>query len=166
MTLSENSLSFGRDLSYEEWETVGFELFRIEEAWQWWVGDWINYGEKKYGETYKAAIEVTGKSESTLKTVASVCRKFETCRRRHVSFSHHAEVSALEPDRQDDLLDRIETEGLTKRQLREEIHGKSKQPCYFDRFQKVWDKADDIGRAAIRSFILSDNGPVKGRAKP
>src|SRR5690606_32519917 len=74
VTLTSTGLAFERDLNFEEWERAGSEIFRVQQAWQWWVGDWINYGERKYGETYKAAIAVTGRSSQSLMNVALIAR--------------------------------------------------------------------------------------------
>lgn len=116
---SEFGLSITGDLTFEEWEGLGEKLFRFQKSWQWWVGDWINYGEKKWGETYKAAVQVTGKAGGSLRNIASVCGKFDLSRRRdNLTFKHHAEVQSLEPDQQDELLDKAATEGLPTRKLR------------------------------------------------
>lgn len=122
MELTPNGLSITGEINYEEWERIGFDLFRIQGAWQWWVGDWINYGEKKYGETHKAAIEVTGKTYGSVRNVASIANCFELSRRRdNLSWSHHAEVAGLEVEEQDRLLDRAEQDGWSRNKLREEV---------------------------------------------
>lgn len=113
-------LSFGAELSYAEWESVGFELAKVGKAMQWWIGDWVNYGGKRYGETYKAAIDATGMAYQTVANFASVCSTFEFSRRReNLSFNRHVAVQSLEPDQQDELLDRAEAEGLSCAKLRE-----------------------------------------------
>jgi hypothetical protein len=113
-------LSFNDGLSYAEWESVGFDLAKVGKAMQWWIGDWVNYGGKRYGETYKAAIDATGMSYGTVKRFALICQSFEMGRRRPIlSFNHHVEVWSLEPDRQDELLERAEAEGLSCAKLRE-----------------------------------------------
>lgn len=96
VSLSRNALQFERELSYEEWESIGAELFKVDQAWQWWVGDWINYGEKKYGETYTHALTVTGKTIGTLQDIAWICREFESSLRYEVSFYHHRLVASLD----------------------------------------------------------------------
>jgi hypothetical protein len=117
---SPTGLSIGSDLSYAEWESIGFDLAKVGKAMQWWIGDWVNYGGKRYGETYKAAIEATGMSYGTVTTFASVCKAFESSRRKeHLTFTHHMAVWSLEPDQQDELLDRAEAEGLSCAKLRE-----------------------------------------------
>jgi hypothetical protein len=75
-------------------------------AWDWWA-----FGEKRWGER-KAIVEAEdwdGPSFQAAADAASVCRKFETSRRREVlSFNHHREVAALPPDEADALLDSCE----------------------------------------------------------
>jgi hypothetical protein len=119
-------LTISSDVTYEEWENIGYELARVGKGWQWWVGDWINFGEKKYGETYKAAIEATGLKRESCHNIASVCRAFEPSRRHEgLTFNHHAEVQGLEPDEQDELLDEASTgKGLSCAAIRERVRAK------------------------------------------
>lgn len=120
-------LSIGLDLSYAEWELIGFDLARVGKSMQWWIGDWVNYGGKRYGETYKAAIDATGMSYGAVTTFASVCNAFESSRRReNLGFTHHREVWSLEPEQQDELLDRAESEGLSCAKLREIVRSMSR----------------------------------------
>ena len=112
-------LTISGDVTYEEWEDIGYQLARVGKGWQWWVGDWINFGKGRYGETYKAAIEAAGLKYQAAANIASVATAFEVSRRREsLSFKHHAEVQGLEPDEQDELLDRAESELLSCASLR------------------------------------------------
>lgn len=164
---SELGLSIAGDLAYEEWENLGERLFRFQKSWQWWVGDWINYGEAKWGETYKAALDITGKSFSSLASVASVCREFETCRRRqHLTFKHHAEVQSLDPDQQDELLDKAATEGLPTRKLRELVAAakpvEAELPATLVETEEPEesvaesDRLDDFDHPAVEAFKAAD----------
>lgn len=109
-----------RELTVDEWRAVGGELGQSARAVQWWVGDWINYGDKIYGSTYEAALEVTGLSLKTLQNYASVSRKVESSRRRELlDWTTHAEVAALEPAEQDRVLSEAEAQGLSKREVRQ-----------------------------------------------
>jgi hypothetical protein len=121
VTITRNSLSIGRELSYEEWESVGAELFKVEAAWQWWVGDWINYGEKKYGQTYEQALALTDKSYQTLRNAASVASEFILSRRRDISWSHHEAAQGLDKEKQDVILDQAEREGKPRSWVREKV---------------------------------------------
>jgi hypothetical protein len=68
-------------------------LARIGAGLMWWVGDYWIYGEKNYGDR-KAIVDDPnwqGPSFQTCANAASVCRAFETSRRREVlSFGHAA----------------------------------------------------------------------------
>jgi hypothetical protein len=115
-------LKIDEDLTYEEWEDIGFELARVGKGYQWWVGDWINFGEKKYGETYEAAIEATGLKKDSCRRIGQVCREFESGRRRPLlSFKHHAEVQGLDEAQQDELLEEAERECLSCAKVREKV---------------------------------------------
>ncbi len=80
------------DLSEDEWAEVGILLARIDASTPWWVGDWWNHGIKNYGarKTMVESQAWQGPSFQTCANAASVCRAFETSRRREVlTFGHH-----------------------------------------------------------------------------
>lgn len=143
--MTENSLTFSKDLTFAEWESIGVELFRVNAAWQWWVGDWLNYGERKYGQTYEQALSMTGKSIQTLMNVKSVAAEFETSRRREVlSWSHHQACQALPKQIQDKVLEEAEQNRLSQKWVREktaELKGEPKEQAQFlERIRKQLDK--------------------------
>jgi hypothetical protein len=131
-----------RELSRDEWEAVGRDLLRVGRAWQWWVGDWVLYGEKRYGETYAEAIELTGMTWNTLTNVISVARRVEPSRRReHLSWSHHEAIAALDPGEQDEWLQRCDTDGLTVERLRSALRSsgvrKTQEPAAGEPFRST-----------------------------
>ena len=100
----------------------GQRLRRLGPGANWWVGDWIRYGNARYGERYKLATELTGYDTQTLRNFAYVASRFDTARRRtEVSWSHHAEIAALGADAQRRWLDRVVAERLSLRNLRREL---------------------------------------------
>jgi hypothetical protein len=108
--------------TFDEWEKIGSFLKDTSQAIQWWIGDWILYGEYNYGEMYSQALEETGYDYNYLKHIKSVSEKFELCRRRHqLSWSHHQEVEYLSPEKQDYWLDYAESNKLSKWNLRAAI---------------------------------------------
>lgn len=109
------------DLPLEKW-AKGFEFFqKIGSKTQWWRGDMLVYGERKYGESYAQAVDLHGKSESRLQTYVYVALKFPIERRRpELSFDHHAECASLEAREADALLLRAIRERWTKMDVREE----------------------------------------------
>lgn len=112
----------GENLSYEEWLRQGSRLGLAGRNASWWVGDWLRYGTHRYGKKYTAATQVTGYDRQTLMNMVYVATRFDISRRReNLSWSHHAELAPLEPDRQDFWLDRAAAERLSIRDLREEL---------------------------------------------
>ena len=117
-----HALELPEGLSQERWRGVGKQFGQIEGSIMWWIGDWLNYGERRWGEIYKEAIEITGKDYSTLVHAASMASKFELGRRRpNLTWSHHREVAALDPPIADTLLARAEQQDLSRNQVRQEV---------------------------------------------
>lgn len=111
-------------LPFDDWQRVGELLKSVERSVLWWVGDWLNYGERCYGETYSQALEATDYSYQSIRDAKWVAGKFELSRRRDkLSWSHHREVAALEPPAADELLTDAEREGWTRDELRKRIKG-------------------------------------------
>lgn len=110
------------ELSYEDWEGVGRTLSLIGQAHQWWRGDWLRFGERKYGEMYAQALDPDGDNYQTLRNEVWVAEHVELSRRRdNLSWSHHAEVASLPPAEQDEWLNRADAEGMTQKELRSAI---------------------------------------------
>ncbi|WP_169811603.1 LmbU family transcriptional regulator [Nocardia shimofusensis] len=106
----------------EEWLRHGGRLGTIGRAAAWWIGDWVNYGNIKFGEKYSRAARITGYDVQSLMNMAYVASRFSIERRHErLSWSHHAEVAALDPDDQDRWLLHAEESKLSVRGLREEL---------------------------------------------
>jgi hypothetical protein len=119
---TETGIIFQGEMPLEKW-VKGFEFFqKLGSKSQWWRGDMLNEGERKYGESYAQAIDIHGKSESRLQTYCYVCTKFPIERRRpEISFDHHAEAASLEPREADALLLRAIRERWSKMDVRAEV---------------------------------------------
>jgi N6-adenosine-specific RNA methylase IME4 len=100
--------------SFDEWEQCGKVLQRIEGAVQWWLGDWLNYGEKRYGEKYSQALEATGYAVQTLMDAAWVASKIEISLRKEIlPYNVQKEVASLTPEQQAAVLADAEAEAWT-----------------------------------------------------
>ncbi len=94
------------DMTFEQWEAVGETLQYMQGAINWWVGDWLNVGERKWGEEYAQAIEETGWKYQDLANCKWVAGKVEfSTRVEKLSWSHHREVANLSPNEQAYWLD-------------------------------------------------------------
>lgn len=103
-------------------------LSRVERAYRWWVGDWLNYGAAEYGEMYTEALLTTGLEYESLKHCKIVANAIELGRRRpNLSWSHHLEVAAFEPREQDEWLERAEANRWTRNELRAWIRGSKRK---------------------------------------
>lgn len=117
--LSPVGLMVHGELSFDEWQDFGQGLQRVEGAIQWWIGDWINYGERAYGEKYAQAIEATELAYDTLRQYAWVASNVQMLfRNNKLSWTHHYAVAKCEPDEQRYWLDRAEKEGWSVAELR------------------------------------------------
>lgn len=124
--LDSNRLSVDGKPSFEEWEQCGVQLRMIEGAVQFWIGDWLNYGEHAYGEKYAQAVDET--QADTWMVYSHVADKV-LIRIKNLSWSHHREVAkfADTPDIQRELLEQALAESLTvsdfKTLIRARVHG-------------------------------------------
>ncbi|HVB24640.1 MAG TPA: DNA methyltransferase [Ktedonobacteraceae bacterium] len=106
----------------ENWVSCGRFIKDAEKSVQFWVGDWLIYGETHFGKTdYEKAIEETGLSYQTLriyKHVASVVPL--SLRRNKLSFHHHKEVASLSQETQETLLNQAEKHNWPVLKLKQE----------------------------------------------
>lgn len=106
--------------TYEEWQKFGVWLQRIEQAVQWVLGDWLNYGEGRWGEMYSQAIEATGMEYQTLADIKWTAGQFTFSRRReNLTFAHHREVASIPPKVADAILATAEETTLSTREVRQ-----------------------------------------------
>lgn len=110
------------DLQPPEWAAIGRELGGISRCNQWWLGDWVRYGNAKFGEKYSRASKITGYDAQTLMNMVYVSSRIEISRRReNLSWSHHEAVAPLEPELQDHWLDRAIADKFSVSDLRVEL---------------------------------------------
>lgn len=150
---SETGLEMPRALTFERWQSLGETLGRINRASGWWIGDWLNFGERAYGESYSQAMDATGLSYGTLANYASVAKRVESSRRREsLTFAHHQEVAALPAREQDEYLQQAEREGLSKAKLRRVVQGETAvaEP----------ERCESCGQPLPKDYPATSNGPV------
>jgi hypothetical protein len=110
-------------LPFEHWKQLGAKLIGYSNATPWWLGDWLAFGQVKYGRRYREALVLTALDYQTLRNYTVVARRFEMSRRRDtLSFQHHAEVCALPDVEQDRWLDLAAARGWSRNELRRQVH--------------------------------------------
>jgi hypothetical protein len=65
----------GAEMSAQKWAEFGQRLGRLGDA-NWWLGDWVRYGNAQYGKRYKLAANLTGYDPQTLMNYGYVASRF------------------------------------------------------------------------------------------
>jgi hypothetical protein len=113
---------------YDEWAAAMSWSQRVASASPFWVADMITFGESHYGEKYAQALDATEHAYGTLANAVYVAKAIPADRRRpQLSFAIHQEVAPLPPAEQEQWLDRVETEGWTREQLRTQMRAEKAQ---------------------------------------
>lgn len=113
------------EYEYESWVKDGELIFNLDQATPWLIGDWLNFGEARYGEKYSQALPHDANySYNTLVVMGMVARAFPPHRRRplrengfQISWSHYRIITPLAEGEQEQWLNRVEEEGWSRDQL-------------------------------------------------
>lgn len=151
-TLTATGLSATGRPTFDEWAHAGAVLKQIGGAVQFWLGDWLAFGEGRYGERVAQALEASPYEEGTLRNCAYVARAIPPSRRREaVPFAIHQEVAPLPPAEQDHWLAKAEAEQCSRADLRTAI-----------RRARLGAAADARGSQPDGSVVLlADDGPLR-----
>lgn len=108
--------------SYAQWEAVGFFIKQTTNACGLWLGDWIDYGQARFGGKYYQAIVETGLDYGTLRNAAYTARRINLSDRSDkLSYKHHELVAPLPRFAQQELLREAERRNLGRRDFRQEL---------------------------------------------
>ncbi len=110
------------ELERRDWLEAGRRIGEISRCSQWWVGDWLRYGTRRWGDGYTEAAKITGYDPATLRNLAWVASQVDlSLRSDKLTWSHHALVAPLEPDEQRRWLALAERERMSVADLRIEL---------------------------------------------
>lgn len=148
---TETGLKITAKLSFDEWDRLGKLLRRAETGIQWWLGDWMAYGEKKFGDNKSAqavdAHEQTGINVDTLRYYQHVSEKIEPVRRlTTLSWSHHQAICGLAPADQTAWLNKAKGEGWSYRELKREVERSERSKNFklvHAVLEKIWERIQD-----------------------
>lgn len=135
-------------MTFDRWQDLGRFLGSVKRSSDWWIGDWLVFGEASFGEEFAQAIEattserwdeverVTGLARDTLLNYVRICVNVPKSRRRkELSFSMHEPVAALTADEQKEWLQLAIDNGWKRGELRDAI-SEARNPT---------GKLDDVG---------------------
>jgi hypothetical protein len=115
-------LQLPANLALAGWQRVGQQIALLSSSSAWWLGDWLIYGQAKFPDRYRQAVEGTSLDYQTLRNYAWVARKFPVSRRREtLSFQHHAAVASLPAPEQQIWLDRASFSHWSLTELRAQL---------------------------------------------
>lgn len=120
MHWGEVALHIPEGTSFEDWQQLGATLQQMERSVMWWIGDWLRFGECRYGETYAQAVEATGYATETVRAAKWVAEQYpeSVTRVTDLSWSHHREVASLPLRERAEILARAASEGLSTRETK------------------------------------------------
>lgn len=110
-----------------------FDVLRsVHNSSPWWIGDLLVFMQDHYGESWSHVVSDTMSYEiDTINGYMRLARAYPVDQRREgLSMSHHRELLTVPPEHRGAWMDRIESEGLSVRDLRvlrleEESSGKT-----------------------------------------
>jgi hypothetical protein len=124
-TLTETGAQFDPALDFKQWLEAGKRLASISACVNWWIGDWLMFGVKSYGDRIQVAedtAQAMGLNSETLRASLWVSEHVEDVRRiTTLSWSHHREVAPLKPKDQQHWLALASENKWSVSQLRQAI---------------------------------------------
>lgn len=123
-SITPTGIQFSEELSFDEWDSLGLKLAPIGKSIGFIIGDWINYGEGRYGEKYEEALKRTGIDYGTLRNYAYVARRIQlSLRNDNLGYHIHATVAKLKTDDEKEFwLGMAEKHDLSVRRLRKSMN--------------------------------------------
>lgn len=110
------------DLTSRDWIAAGRRFGIISRCNQWWIGDWLRYGARKWGEKYSQAARITGYDVASLRNMAWVASQFDlSLRSDKLSWSHHTLLAPLDEEEKREWMERAIRDRLSVADLRIEL---------------------------------------------
>lgn len=123
--LTETGAQFDSGIDFTDWIDAGRKLCKAGACLNWWLGDWINYGARSYGDRAQIAESVAdeiGLGVEAIKNAAWVSSSVpKTTRVVSLQWSHHREVAPFKPKDQTHWLALANENKWSVSQLRQAI---------------------------------------------
>lgn len=153
--------------SFDEWLAYGKHLQVINQSLQMLIGDWLNEGEKRYGETYTQATNLFPENAlSTIKNWKWVSGRVEkSARIDGLHYSHYLAVASVEGDvTRKAWLKEAKEKGWSSHMLQEKVNPKPTAPpvTLREALLAIGDSLKDArGMADSDHSLLGVRGPIR-----
>lgn len=126
--LHKNGLSAIGTPTFEQWEDCGKFIRKAEGAVHFWIGDWLNYGEAHYGETYTQAIDATNYDYQTIANDKWLSNKIQlSLRKETISNNHYQTIASLPEKEKEYWVDELVKDLIPVRELKQKIRQRNKE---------------------------------------
>jgi hypothetical protein len=150
VSVTDVGLEFRKDLEYDQWLTLMATLQQLTTAFQFAIGDALNYGQKRYGEKYAQAMDATGCAYQSLANWSWVATNVPIYNRiAGLSWTHHRLVAHIGTADQKSILESAKVRGLSVTEFERELKGEQeeeKKPLKQINIPEGW-TVDDANKA-------------------
>jgi len=150
VNVTDVGLEFRRDIEYDQWLTLMSTLQQLSTAFQFAIGDALNYGQKRYGEKYAQAMDATGCAYQSLANWSWVATNVPIDNRiAGLSWTHHRLVAHVGTSEQKLILESAKSRGLSVTDFERELKGEpeeEKKPLKQINIPEGW-TVDDANKA-------------------
>lgn len=150
VSVTDVGLQFNHDIEYDQWLRLMATLQQLTTAFQFAIGDALNYGQKRYGEKYAQAMDATGCAYQSLANWSWVASHVPLDNRvAGLSWTHHRIVAHVGTDQQKQLLESAKARAISVTDFEKELKGETeeeKKPLKQITIPEGW-TVDDANKA-------------------
>lgn len=118
-TIAEDGLDIKSQPTFDEWAGLGHVFALMHKSLAFAIGDWLNYGEDRFGEKAAQVIDSRHFSENTVRVYRWVAKQVPRSRRfPELSFKHHMAVAGLAAPEQKTWLRKASESTLSVSQMK------------------------------------------------
>jgi len=114
--LTTTGVDIPADTTEAQWTALGVMICKLGASVQWLIGDWLAFGDRRWGKTYEQVAELTGYEVQSLRDMVYVASKVSV-RTDKLSFAHHKVVAGLAPEDQQAWLEWAMENGASSKML-------------------------------------------------
>lgn len=150
VSVTDVGLQFNHDIEYDQWLRLMATLQQLTTAFQFAIGDALNYGQKRYGEKYAQAMDATGCAYQSLANWSWVASHVPiTNRVAGLSWTHHRLIAHIGTEQQKQLLESAKARNVSVTEFERELKGEQeeeKKPLKQLTIPEGW-SVDDANKA-------------------